>query len=153
VPDGKSGAKKGGKMNRYVTAAIAVIFLSLTLVLSAWAEPNVKEGNWEITSTTEIKGLGATPPQKVNQCISQKDVIPMAAKDDQCKVVTSNVSGDAVTWAIECRKPEGTIEGQGEIIYKGETFDGLIRWTVSQPGQDKAEMTQKIQGRRIGACE
>jgi hypothetical protein len=138
-------------MNRYVAVAMAIMFVALASW--TWAEPNVKEGNWEITSTTEIKGLGTTLPQKVNQCISKKDVIPMAAKDDQCKVVTSNVSGDAVTWAIECRKPEGTIEGQGEIIYKGETFDGLIRWTVTQPGQDKAEMTQKIAGRRIGACE
>jgi hypothetical protein len=133
-----------------VAVTVAMLFLTAQAVC---AEPNVKEGKWEITSTAELKGVGSTPAQTVIQCISKKDVIPQAREDQNCKVTKSNISGDAVTWAIECKRQEGTVEGQGELIYKGETFDGTVRWTVSQPGQEKTEMTQKIQGRRTGECD
>ncbi len=131
---------------------VAVIVVLLFGGPALGAEPNVKEGKWEITSSAEIKGVGTTPAQTVTQCISKADIIPQPSKDEGCKVTNSSVVGDTVVWAIECKRPEGTIEGRGEITYKGETFDGLIKWTITQPGQERTEMKQKIEGRRTGEC-
>ncbi len=109
---------------------------------------NMKEGLWEITMTMEIPGMPMKmPPRTWTQCMTKKNCVPQ--EDDKgCKVIKSEVKGDVFTWVIECKNREGTTTGSGRTVYKGDTFDGVIK--VKQADM---EITQKLKGRWIGKCK
>jgi hypothetical protein len=120
--------------------------------------PNIKDGLWEITTKVEMQGAPvpfAIPEQKITQCITKKDAVPQKAETNQeCKMISSKVDGDTVTWVMECNAQEGTkTHSEGRVTYKGEAFDGVTNVTVTPPGQETMKMTQTMSGRRIGDCK
>ncbi|OPY64332.1 MAG: hypothetical protein A4E63_03561 [Syntrophorhabdus sp. PtaU1.Bin050] len=140
---------------------VMVVFLAVVCV--AWVMgcskgPNLKDGLWEITTKVEMQGMPvpfAIPEQKVTQCITKKDAVPQKAEKNQdCKMVSSKVTGDTVAWTMECRTQEGAkTDSQGTVTYKGDTFEGVTNVTVTPPGQNTMKMTQSMSGRRIGECK
>jgi hypothetical protein len=106
----------------------------------------MKEGLWQITMTMEIPGMPMKmPPRTWTQCVTKKDCVPQEEKD--CKVIKSEFKDDFFTWVIECKTREGTTPGQGRTVYKGDTFEGVIK--VKQEGM---EITQNLKGKWIGKC-
>jgi hypothetical protein len=122
--------------------AVLVCFVGLSYALAEG--PNMKKGLWEITMTMEIPGMPMKmPPRTWTQCLTKKNCVPQEDKD--CKVIKSEVKGDVFTWVIECKTREGTTAGNGRTVYKGDTFEGVIK--VKQGGM---EITQSLSGKWIG---
>ncbi len=111
--------------------------------------PDLKEGLWEITSTIEEPGM---PKEMLRQtfknCLTRKDYIPYKEEPDkECKVTKFDVRGNTVTWTIKCKDEDGTSTGNGRVTYKGDTFEGLIKFK-----DPEGEMTMSMKGKWIGRC-
>ncbi len=136
-----------------------ILFLSVALSLlfaaSAFAEPNMKEGMWEMSMKMDMKGMPiAMPPMKFKQCITKKDMVPhQKEKGQDCTMVNTNISGDTVSWAVRCKDKNGTVESKGQIVYKGDKFDGVMNTTMTDTkGRSQATKTN-MSGRRVGDCK
>jgi len=130
---------------------ILVVFISLFLLSgNAIAQgPNIKEGLWEITTTIEEPGMPAEMfRQTYKHCLTKKDYIPYKEEPDkECKVTKFDVRGNTVTWTIKCKDEDGTSVGTGRVTYKGDTFEGLIKFK-----DPEGEMNVNMKGKWIGKC-
>jgi hypothetical protein len=135
---------------------VAVVAL-LTVVWVAVGSAEVKEGLWEITTKAEIKGMSnQMPATTMKQCITKNDIVPKPEKQEkgqECKIKDQKVSGDTVTYALECKDKGGTIvEVSGKTTYKGNVFDGATTTTIKSKEQGTMQMTSKMSGKYIGPC-
>jgi hypothetical protein len=114
--------------------------------------PNMKEGQWEITMRIEVPGMPVQmSPQTYTQCLTPKKAVPEPQRGESsqdCKVTKQDMTGDTVSWVVECKTSQGTAVSDGKITYKGDTFAGVIQMT-----QGSTKVTQQLSGRWIGACE
>ena len=129
-----------------------------SLAAVAHAEPNLQDGMWEITSKMEIPGMpaAAMKPMKMTQCLTKKDAVPAPHGNDKnnaCKITSTKVVGNSVTWAMQCRGKEGDSDSVGNITYSGNSFTGVTKMNTSMKGQGSMEMTQHMSGKRIGDCK
>lgn len=144
----------------------ATIFAVLAMVLAlAWcggtqaADLNMKDGLWEITTKTEMKGMpGNIPPSKMKQCMTKKDNVPQQqpgekGKNPNCKMTENKVSGNTVTWTMVCNEKDGTMENKGQMTYKGDTFDGTSVMTMKDKSGKTQQITSKMSGKRLGPCD
>jgi hypothetical protein len=135
-----------------------VLLGGLVLSAATAADPNMAEGNWEVTTKMEIAGMPMMmPPQTRNQCLTKKNMVPEAPSpdpDQKCSVQDQKVSGDTVSWRIQCKGKQGTMDGEGQIKYSGRTYDGTMRAKMTEPGGGEAMvMKMTFQGRHTGACK
>jgi hypothetical protein len=136
------------------TTVFLFLLVSLAFTSSVFAELNMQDGKWEITTNVEMKGMPPMPPTKFTQCITRKDAIPQKPENNQdCKVTNNKVSGDTVTWSMQCKSKEGTMDSNGKITYKNDTFDGIVNMNMDGPKTGKMQMTQHMSGKRIGNCK
>ena len=137
-------------MIKKICISLVVVFFFLLSGTIHAGGPNMKEGLWEITVKMEVPGMSMQiPAQKFTQCLKKENMVPQQEeKNQQCKMVNTEVKGDTVTWVIECKGPEGTTRGNGRVTYKGDTFDGSMNIK-----QADMEVTQHMSGRLIGPCK
>ena len=112
--------------------------------------PNMKDGLWEITIKMEMAGMPMEMPEmKHTQCITKDNAVPDTSQPGQeCKIISSKIVGDTVTWEVECDTPQGPAHSKGTITYHGDTFEGTVNMNMGQ-----MVMTQKMSGRRVGDCQ
>ena len=129
----------------WVTLAIG-----LTSLAYAGSAPDMQEGLWEITTKVKMKGLPVSIPEvKDTQCLTKKDFIPQEPQGNQdCTISDTKISGNTVSWKMECKSSGGTTKGNGTVTYKGDSFEGTM--TMSVPGNMK--MINNMKGKRIGDC-
>jgi len=143
-------------MKGSIIAALAIILALVWFTGAQAADPNMKDGLWQITMKTEMKGMPANiPPTVTKQCLTRKESVPQQGgnKNPNCKMVDQKVSGDTVTWAMICKEKESTIEGSGKITYKGDTFDGAIMTTMKDKTGKAQQISTKMSGKRLGPCD
>ncbi|HYA31153.1 MAG TPA: DUF3617 family protein [Thermodesulfovibrionales bacterium] len=142
-------------MALFKIALSAAIVFSLFFVGLACGEPDMQEGMWEMTMKTEMPGMPMEmPPMKFNQCLTKKDMVPQKKeKNEDCKMVNTKIDGNTVTWVMQCRLKDGTMDSTGKITYKGNGFDGDIKAIMNTKDTDKMEIIQHMTGRRIGDCK
>jgi len=144
-------------MKNYFPLIVALLFMALAAPAPAGAGPDMQEGLWEITSTVDMPGMpAAMPPVKHSQCITKNDLIPKPQSqqpNQQCTVTGSNISGNTVTWTMQCSSEGSDMEGSGNITYQGDSFDGAFIMNMAVPGQGAMKMTQKMKGKRLGPCK
>ncbi len=136
---------------------IALILLFVTAVLwsmPVFAAPNMTEGKWEITSKVVMEGLPmAVPPVKTSMCLSNKEAVPQKAQKNQdCKMISNKVVGDTVTWVMQCKDKNGTMDSEGKITYRGSSFDGTVIVNMKN-SKGNQKITQNMHGKRIGGCQ
>jgi len=127
---------------------------------AALAEPNIREGLWEITIKTEIAGMpaDAIPPVTQIHCLTDKNKIPQLLQQDQdCQITDTKTQGNEASWKMRCRNQINLITGSGKITYKGDRFDGIVHIRMQQAEAEPQEagpmkLTQRIQGRYRGKC-
>jgi Protein of unknown function (DUF3617) len=114
----------------------------------------MQEGNWEVTAKMEIPGMPfAMPPTTYNQCVTKKDLVPdMAQKDQSCVVQEQKVAGDTVTWRIQCKGKDGTMDGEGRIKYAGKSYTGEMQMRMKDRSGALMTMKTSMQGKHTGAC-
>lgn len=135
-------------MYRKIAALTAIIFMFY--VHTAFAGPDVREGEWEITAKMEMPGMPMEMPAVTfSQCLTGQDNIPVNRNEmKDCRLLSSQVDGNVAQWVMQCTKGGETVKSRGRITYKGDSFDGVVN--ISMQGM---EMTQKMKGRRVGPCE
>lgn len=133
---------------------IAGIVISFAIISISFAgsELNMKEGEWEITTKMEMPGMPMEmPPTKHTQCITKKDLVPMSSQPGQaCKLTDSKITGNTVTWTMQCSGQGGEMKGTGNITYTGDSFKGTIKMEMPQAD---LEMTGHVTGHRLGSCK
>jgi hypothetical protein len=130
-----------------------VLFALLLLCTAGTAHPagvDMKEGDWEISSEASMTMEGMTMPSQSNRstyCLTREDPVPKSDKDKECRIVNKKVSGNKVSWRMECKKGEG----EGEISYHGTTYNGFFRMKMVEDGQ-AMNMNMKLAGKYLGPC-
>lgn len=139
---------------------IAVIALVLALFAFApavaGAAPNMQDGEWEITTKMDMKGMPAfmSRPMTYKQCITQKDAVPQKREPNKdCKMVSQKIVGNTVSWVMVCKDKDGTMESSGKITYRKDRFDGTMKATMSGKESGNMDMNYKMTGKRIGPCQ
>ena len=134
---------------------ITVLAVLFTLVWAAGAYAEIREGLWEITTKVEMKGVPMQiPATTVKQCITKDKAVPKSASEDyECKTKDYKVSGDTVTYSVECWGKGGLMITEGKTTYKGNTFDGTSTTKIKAKGQPEMQMSNKISGKYIGPCK
>lgn len=90
------------------------------------------------------------PPIKYTQCLTKKDLIPQNNQPgNECKITKTSVTGNTVTWNMQCSGNDAEMKGHGSITYSGNSFKGKIEITISKTNM---KMISHISGRRIGDC-
>ncbi|TCV89043.1 DUF3617 domain-containing protein [Sulfurirhabdus autotrophica] len=128
------------------------------LSTAANAEPNMQDGMWEITSKMEMPGMpaAAMQPMKHTQCMTKSNAVPTTQpkdKNNDCKMTSTKVEGNTVTWSMQCRGKEGDTDSSGKITYSGNSFSGETKISSNIKGQGKMDITQRMSGKRIGDCK
>jgi len=140
-------------MARNVVIAVAVM---LGLIWAAGASAEMKEGLWEITTKTEMKGMpNQMPAMTMKQCMTKKDMAPkpMSKGEQNCKMKDQKVVGDTVTYVMECREKDGSVmESTGKMTYKGDSFDGTNNVTMKGKQGPPMQMTSRMSGKYLGPC-
>ena len=152
-----------------VARQTVVLFALVLLCAAGTAHPagvDMKDGEWEITSETSMSMGGMSMPSMANKstyCLTREDLVPKGEKEKDCKVVDQKVVGNTVSWRIVCK--EG--EGEGEITYRGTTYNGTFKLKTVEGGkatrkrtsrkksaEDEETMTMnmKMSGRYLGPC-
>jgi hypothetical protein len=149
---GRKNPSGGSIMKNPVRHTVVLIALIL-LCAAGSAHPagvDMKEGDWEISSETSVAMKGMSmPPQasKSTYCLTREDPVPSTEKDKDCKIVKQQVTGNKVSWRMECKKGEG----EGEISYRGTTYNGFFNMKMVDEGQTMT-MNMKMSGRYLGPC-
>jgi hypothetical protein len=134
-----------------VTRHTVVLFAFILFCAAGTAHPagvDMKEGEWEISSETSMMmGAMSMPPtaDKSTYCLTREDLVPN--KDKECKIVNQKVTGNKVSWRMECKKAEG----EGEISYRGTTYNGFFKMKMLEDGQTMT-MNIKLAGKYLGPC-
>jgi len=136
-----------------VVLKIAVLFVLILPCVGGTASSagvDMKEGNWAITSETSMAMEGMSMPSMANKstyCLTREDPVPKGKQDEECRIVHQKVTGNKVSWRMECKKGEG----EGEISYHGTTYKGFFKMRVTEDGQTM-KMNMKLAGKYLGPC-
>jgi hypothetical protein len=138
-------------MNRraWICQGLAVLLLGSLFQILPGTTMAGQKAEWEITTTMEIPGMPfAMPPSVIRQCLESQDVPYHENKDEKCKVVSKDISGDTMTWKVVCDGPEGKTEMTGVSKYTGDTMD-----TKAQMKSSDGDFSMHMTGKRLGPCK
>jgi hypothetical protein len=138
------------------TTMTAGLLCAALLATAAQSDPTErKEGNWEVRMTMEMVGMPMPiPPQTVNQCVTKKDVVPdMSQRGQDCVVKEQKIVGDTVTWKMQCNSKDGKMDGEGQIKYASDAYEGMMMMTMTQAGSPPMNMKYTMKGKWTGPCK
>lgn len=130
------------------------MLLLIVAPLPAAAELNMVEGHWETIVQVQMKGGNfPIPAIKSSRCLTRDDPIPNAQSNMRCQIKDRAVTGNDVSWRIECGDDQATMTGTGKVTYAGETFSGAMDMLVSKVGGDETmQIKYTLRGNRVRAC-
>jgi hypothetical protein len=134
------------------TLIIFSVVLSMFWTACAFAE--LKEGLWEITTQVEMKGMPQSlPPTTMRQCITKNDAVPKNKdKNYDCKTISQKVSGNTVSYTVECKGKEGVMQTSGTTTYADTFMNGSSTTSFKMKGQPEMTMANKMKGKYVGTC-
>ncbi len=142
----------------------------------ARAADQVKPGKWEFHVEVAMPNMPKLPPgvqlppgiqmgaggMSVTRtsCVSEATPLPPDSrlpkpgdKNDQCKVEKMERSGGTMSWAVDCKTPQGVSRTEGTARYNGDTMEATFKSRTVQGSGAVTETTQHITGRYLGACD
>jgi len=139
-----------------IPARWALLAITVCPAMAAAEELNLVEGYWETVVTVHLSGVFMPMPAiKSGKCITRQDPLPNTAQSgSRCRISDKTVSGNDVSWRVECVDDKGRMEGRGKITYAGETFNGGMDVLVTETvGDRRAKMQYVMRGDRVRACD
>ena len=140
-------------MNPFPVLSAAVLLAALGYSPALAESIPVTPGKWETTMTMTMPFAQEPTVQSSTQCIRQDSYDP--ARDLQmqgdCEVVEQNVSGNTLTWRMNCRMAEGTAVADGQATIDGDRGEGRMATEMMMNGQAMS-MTMEWQSKRVGDC-
>lgn len=137
--------------------ACGALALCMTMAASA-AQPEVKDGLWEITVKTEMAGMpGGAPAMTMQRCFTAKDFQDPAAmnrsmdKGAHCRTTDYRLQGNTATWKVLCTG-EGAMTGTGTATYSGTSYVMTSKLAMTHGGQTM-NMTTMQTGKYLGPCK
>lgn len=127
-------------MKLYSAAALAVLSFAATAA-------DIRPGLWETTATVQMPDK-TMPPAKTQSCMRTedlKDPNKMMPAGAACQLMSSNTSGNRVTWQVQCGS---AMKGSGELTFQSDSYQGSFR---TEGGL--VQMSMAYSGRRIGDCK
>jgi hypothetical protein len=140
-----------------IRIACGALALGAAAVANA-AQPNIRDGLWEITMKMEMEGMpGGAPPQTMQRCVTPQDFQDAAAmnrgmdKSTRCEVSDYKHQGNTASWKMTCNG-EGAMSGTGTATYSGTSYTMANKMVMSHGGQTmNMRMTQT--GKYVGPCK
>ena len=143
------------KRSRLSATAMAVIALSISwpAYLAHGAEGlKIPDGLWRTTSTVSMPMMAQPQTRTEEQCMKDRTFKPSDMTDqNDCTVKAVNVSGDTMSWQLECPNPAGTFTGEGRMTVNATKANGEMKTSMSMAGQTMT-MKHHWEGQRIGDC-
>lgn len=139
-------------MKKIVVAAALVGLPAL-----AFAKGPQKAGNWHITVSMEMPGMGQMPPRSFDKCVtieqSQDPAKAIKSQSEDCDPADVKLDGNTVTYKITCHKHGGTQTGTGTITYAGDSYTGTMTMEMNNPrGGGPMKIVEHMSGQRTGDC-
>ena len=128
--------------------AISLLFA----LLAPDAAPAGKEQGdlWEVTSKMSMEGMPMEMPATTQKLCAPKtwDEPPGGDAGQGCEVSDFKSAAAGTSWKVRCAGPPA-MTGEGEITRTSpDAYTGTIKVRSEQ-----GEMTMKLAGRRLGACD
>ena len=139
-----------------LTLVVLPVLVALFFIHAApaSAEPDMREGQWEITSVAKMPGMPANMQNQqfvFSQCLTKEDMVPhggtQPGADPRCKMLDQEISGNTVAWTMQCDTDGGKTTTKGRLTYSGDSFEGDIETVMPQ-----MTINQHMTGRRTGDC-
>lgn len=135
---------------RTLSAALLVTFCG-----AAVAAQGMEPGEWQISTTMSTPMMQGAQTMTSTQCITPEQARdPGSAmggdRQGDCKMVSSEHSGDAYTWEMRCE--QSGMSGKGSMRFGPGTMESEMRMSGTMGGA-KMEMLSKMSGKRLGPCK
>ncbi len=135
---------------KFLSAVNFIIFFSLANSIYADALP-MNPGLWEYT-TTSTNSLTGTQTTKSQECVTDNEFDPGSMMGGQdCNTADSTLSGDTLTFAMECNIQGGQAELSGIYKIKDDIGSGSMKMKMSFNGQTMT-MESTLAAKRVGNC-
>lgn len=139
------------KLFKLQTMLFAVSAVTVLCIAQPAQAQNMKPGNYEYTTVTEMMGMEI--PISFKQCVTQNDIDTNKAYVNQqgasgCTVPEVKRSGPAITIKFACSKPKMTGTGNGTV--SDTQFSMLMK--VIQHDMGDSVLTTQLNARRLGDC-
>lgn len=145
-------------MQKKIVVCLAmVLVVSLFIAALVNAEPNMQEGQWEISGEMKLEGMPFPMPAvpiTYSQCLTKKDLVPQQReKNRDCKMISNKMEGNTVSWVMQCKDKNGTTDSTGKATYKGNTFEGTVHNVTTDSSGAKSTANLLMSGKRMGDCK
>ena len=140
-------------MHRLFIILLLFMSLSFTFTTTFAATPGfpLKEGAWNITLQINPPASDFLPIVQM-LCLSQKDPVPIPAKNAGCRLLTKEIEGNTVFWVAECREKEFVTRSVGNATYDITKVEGAVQTMTSATGKATEMRTYTLTGKRQGSC-
>ncbi|NVJ51349.1 MAG: DUF3617 family protein [Gammaproteobacteria bacterium] len=133
---------------------IALTALTLSGAVMA-AELPIKPGMWETTTTTSGMAalMGKDGTETTQECVKERSINTkeFMQNADDCKVTQDKVSGNTLSFAMECTTRGIATTAKGEVTSDGDTGKGKMEMTMNMGGQ-KQSFSMSWTAKRVGDC-
>lgn len=128
-------------MHRWVVLFAVVVF-------PAWA--GIEPGNWELSATTQMKGIREPTNRVRTRCLTSEDARDpsrlFGSTAARCQFTNQTDTGSLLTFEIACdaRRP---MRGSGSVRYDRDSLEGELEIKGEQ-----FAARSRVTGRRLGEC-
>lgn len=137
-------------MRPYLLFAIILLGLASS-VAAADAQPDLRDGAWNITVKPAEKTPGTLPLVQM-VCLTRSEPVPQPATTGNCRLLSTQIQGNTVYWVSECQEGATVINTVGSASYAGTRVTGGLQVTIVAPDTTPQIKTFKLTGRRQGVC-
>lgn len=140
------------KSTNRLSVSLAIAVSTASAVSLSAAAQNIKPGQYEYTTKTEVFGI--TIPVSFKQCVTQKDVDSNNAYVNQqgqknCTPPDVKRNGKEMTVKYSCTDPKMSFDGTGTVSEDSFSYD----MKVIQHEMNNNVMRTKLTATRLGDCK
>ncbi len=115
---------------------------------------NFRDGNWQVTVDTEIRGMKVRPPPTYyyTRCFTKSSFQPhLAPPEAPCRAVNIQTKNDVMNWTLSCAGSVAQMQGSGRMTFNGDRVSGIVTTLSQYPAE--MQVIQRINAKRVGNCD